>query len=204
LEGTQPEAVREDYRRAIAALAEHLKPLGRPLLRPINESATLFALDASPQTIKELQFGRGHPYGLLFAEREDCRLQEDVIRRFTERPVYLRLDWFIRDVSARLGRGEEVFGVKAAAPKVVRDWADRWAERSLDVNDVARELDETPERIRLAIRADDSLTKRYGLGPLLVDGGTISRAVWESLENSTSAYQEIAGGLKIGSPISSD
>jgi serine/threonine-protein kinase len=71
--------------------------------------------------------------------------------------------------------------------------------KDLSVEEVALELGlEDPRKLQALIRANREL-RRLGLGPLL-DGGTISRAAWSSLQFTTSMFHNVARELGLGTP----
>jgi serine/threonine-protein kinase len=72
--------------------------------------------------------------------------------------------------------------------------------QDLDRAAVAAELGlQDPQTLRVAIESNPEL-RRLGLAPLLQDGGTIKRSVWESLQYLNSPFQETAAQLERGTP----
>jgi serine/threonine-protein kinase len=73
--------------------------------------------------------------------------------------------------------------------------------RNLDLETVASELGmEDTEDLRKQVNKGD--LKQLGLGPLSTSDGTIKRSFWDSIESTSSVFQETAFELDIGRPVS--
>jgi serine/threonine-protein kinase len=92
-------------------------------------------------------------------------------------------------------------GKKAAeerATEPVGNWARKYRNDGLGLEDVAYELGKTPDELRTAIENNDALQKQR-LGVLL-KGKKLKRAEWEELRGS-SLFQRVAKILKLGVPL---
>ena len=86
-------------------------------------------------------------------------------------------------------------------PPALRTFAQQYDEQRIDSARAAAELGvDDPTRVVAAVRKEEHLREPYKL-TALAEGGSVSRASWESLEFLTSPFQELAGALKVGTPL---
>jgi hypothetical protein len=78
----------------------------------------------------------------------------------------------------------------------------RYYQKDLELDDVAADLAlEDPQELRTRINSNLRL-REYGLGPL-IQGDTIKRSVWQTLERGVSPFQKSAFEMQIGTPYRS-
>jgi serine/threonine protein kinase len=191
-------AERADYRAALDAMGKRLRT-DAELLRPLDADRTVFAVE--PQLGPRVPDGlfADYPYGLTFEQPDSARRDDELVRGYTGPVAFVRADWFVRHVARRMADNRPVFVKAGQVPKAAADWARRWELMPMTVFAAADELGAEREAVKDAIRRTGPLTKTYGLGPLL-DGKTVTRAKWESVEFATSAFQELARELGVGVP----
>lgn len=199
-----PDGPELDRARAdLDAVAAFLSPPGvAAVVRRVDPAGVVFAFEPAA-------FGmdpgaawaavlRAYPYGL-----EPAGPAGVAVREQSGTPLaVVRGDWFVRAaVNPPLAAPGAPFHRPAVVPAGLRAAARRYDEARVDAKAAAADLGlPDPSRVAAAVRAEEHLRTRFGLGPL-ADGGSVARAAWESTEFVTSGFQELARELNVGTPL---
>jgi hypothetical protein len=144
-----------------------------------------------------------YPYGIDFTHAKatsTCDKAKQVTELTPCKLPCIRATWFLRRlVRAHHEREKDLALPSGAPPAGVMSLEE--SRTRLSLARAAGELGVSdPKELREAIQADPRLRQKYGLGPL-AEGGTIARDTWEARPFTTSAFQESARRLELGTPV---
>jgi hypothetical protein len=188
---------RAAYRAAARALFER-RPGVR--VRELGADKTVFAVDLSAAAEPLDGLLTDYPYGLTFERPESLRRDDELARAYTGPVAFVRFDWFASYLTRRAGLGKRAFCADGPEGAELNEWARAWSATPVTLARAAEELGADPEQVKAALARHAPLTKTYGTAPLL-EGKSVSRARWESVEFATSAFQELARELGAGVPV---
>jgi hypothetical protein len=193
-------------RDGLADLAGYLSPAGTVAsLPPVDDEHLVFAIDwpefGTPTATVWRAVLTAYPYGLEKPDGTGAAFRK---LSGSALPV-VRGDWFLRAaLKPPLGGPGGPLYRMGTVPAALQKFARQYDEQRIDAALAAAELGAAGAKdVVDKVRAEKHLIESYGLGPL-ADGGSVTRATWESTAFSTSPYQELARSLGIGTPLRGD
>jgi hypothetical protein len=186
-------------RRLGRAAGQQQEPLFVALAdRPVVFRVDLRRLGWSEDDWEDLL--RRYPYGLDRTEASDpavCRKARRIGDICPGQLVHeVRADWFLFAVVDR----PRTAPLPLTRDTEVRRFVRSYASQSLSVQQAAVELGlDDPALLCELLRKNGEWTKRAGLSPLL-QGRSVPRAVWETLADAVSPYQDLSRQLGHGTP----
>ncbi len=200
-----PQADLDAARAALAELGAWFRPAGSPF-QAIDADRLVFGFDLGELKLSDEDWEhllRGYPYG-LDAGQADAPALRDRGRRLVglagSKVPCVRATWFFRRLEQARQDGDRALPLPAGPlPAAVLRLAEERGR--LNLARAAAELGlSDPQDLRAAIQDDPRLRQKCGLAPL-ADDGTISRDTWEARPFASSAFQEAAKRLGLGTPV---
>jgi hypothetical protein len=195
----------ERTRSALGDLSSWFRP-GESVFQAIDSDRLVFAFDLGKLGWTDDRWQRllaSYPYGMDLTQARATSVRDKARQVADLTPSKLpciRATWFLRRLVRAHHDGEKDLALPSGAPPAAVQSLEE-ANARLTLARAAAELGlSDPQELHSAIQSDPRLRQKFGLGPL-AEGGTIARDTWEARPFTTSAFQESARRLELGTPV---